>query len=134
MVTALPTSATAGADLGQASMRLTYADGAARANLTFASARGGSLRADANATADLGYPQVLQGPPLSKLPMRGQVVARDLDVAWVAQFNPRVESLGGRVSANARLTGTMADPRFVGDVRWKDGGGVLSRVSAANLP
>ncbi len=122
------------ADLGQASLRLTYADRAARANLTFASAHGGSLRVEANAAADLGYPRVLHGPPPAKLPIRGQVVARDLDVAWLAQFNPRVESLGGRVTANAKLAGTLADPRFIGDVRWKDGGGVLSRVAAANGP
>ncbi len=119
-------------DLGQASLRLTYADRAAHANLTFASAHGGSLRVDASADADLGYPAVARGPALSKLPVRGQVTAKDLDVAWLAQFNPRVESLGGRVSANAKLAGTLADPHFIGDVRWKDGGGVLSRVTADN--
>jgi autotransporter translocation and assembly factor TamB len=125
-----PGTATASTDLGQASLRLTYADRAAHANLTFASAHGGSLRADASADADLGYPRVAHGPALNKLPVRGQVTARDLDVAWLAQFNPRVESLGGRVTANAKLAGTLAEPRFIGDVRWKDGGGVLSRVSA----
>jgi len=123
-------SASSETDLGHASLRLTYADREARANLTFASAHGGSLRVDANANADLGYPRVAHGPALSKLPVRGQVTARDLDVAWLAQFNPRVESLGGRVTANAKLAGTLADPRFIGDVRWKDGGGVLSRVGA----
>jgi autotransporter translocation and assembly factor TamB len=117
-------------DLGQASLRLTYADRVARANLSFASAHGGSLRVDASANADLGYPRVVHGPALSKLPVRGQVTARDLAVAWLAQFNPRVESLGGRVTADAKLAGTLADPRFIGDVRWKDGGGVLSRVTA----
>jgi hypothetical protein len=133
----LPAAAGTGAastDLGQGSLHLTYADGAAHANLTFAAARGGSLRVDASATADLGYPRVLHLPPPSKLPVHGKVVARDLDVGWVAQFNPRVESLGGRVTADARLTGTLADPQFVGDVRWKDGGGTLSRVSAVNGP
>ena len=107
-------------------------DRAAHALLTFASAHGGSLHADASAAADLGYPHVLHGPALSKLPVRGQVKARDLDVAWLAQFNPRVESLGGQVTADAKLAGTLADPRFIGDVRWKDGGGVLSRASAGN--
>ena len=62
--------------------------------------------------ANLGYPHVAHAPPLSKLPVRGQVTARDLDVAWLAQFNPRVESLGGRVTANAKLAGTLADPQL----------------------
>jgi autotransporter translocation and assembly factor TamB len=127
-------SAGAETDLGQASLHLTYADRVAHANLSFASAHGGSLRADASAEADLGYPRVAHGPALSRLPVRGQVTAKDLDVAWLAQFNPRVESLGGRVSADAKLAGTLADPRFIGDVRWKDGGGVLSRGSADNAP
>ncbi len=117
-------------DLGQASLRLNYAERAAHANLTFSAARGGSLRVDASIAADLGYPRVLQGPPLSKRPMHGQVVAKDLDVAWVRQLNPRVEALGGQVSANAKLTGTLADPQFIGDVRWKDGGATLVRPSA----
>jgi translocation and assembly module TamB len=127
-----PGTAPASTDLGQASLRLTYADRAAHGNLTFASAHGGSLRADASADVDLGYPRVAHAPALSKLPLRGQVTARDLDVAWLAQFNPRVESLGGRVTADAKLAGTLADPRFIGDVRWKDGGGVLSRVVSAD--
>ena len=61
------------------------------------------------------------------MPVHGQVVAKDLDVAWVRQLNPRIEALGGQVSANAKLAGTLADPQFIGDVRWKDGGATLAR-------
>lgn len=117
-------------DLGQASLRVTYADRAAHATLTFSAARGGSLRVDANVAADLGYPRVLQGPPLNKRPVYGHMVAKDLDVAWVRQLNPRVEALGGQVTADAKLAGTLADPQLIGDVRWKDGGGTLSRFSS----
>jgi len=117
-------------DLGQAALHVTYADRAAHANLTFSAARGGSLRVDANIAADLGYPQVLHGPPLNKRPVHGQVVAKDLDVAWVRQLNPSIEALGGQVSANAKLAGTLADPQFIGDVRWKEGGATLSRPTA----
>ena len=122
------------ADLGQASLHLTYADRAAHANLTFAAAHGGSMRVDATVATDLGYPRVLHTPAPSKLPVHGKFVARDLDVGWLAQLAPRVESLGGRVTADARLAGTIADPQFVGDVRWKDGGAALSRASADNGP
>jgi len=133
--TAAPgTAPAAPAARGQASLHATYADRALEADLTFTEARGGSLRANAGATVDLGYPQVARGPALSRLPVQGQVVARNLDAAWLARFNPRVESLGGRVSVNAKLAGTIADPHFIGDVRWKDGGGSLSRATAANLP
>ncbi len=121
------------AELGQATLHATYAERAAHAELTFAAARGGSLHADAGAAVDLGYPQVAHGPSLKRVPVHGQVVARSLDTAWLARFNPRVESLGGRVSANAKLAGTLSDPRFIGDVRWKDGGATLSQATGANF-
>jgi len=56
-----------------------------------------------------------------KIPVHGKVVAKDFDVAWIARFNDRVESLGGQVSANAKLAGTLGDPQMIGDVRWKNG-------------
>jgi autotransporter translocation and assembly factor TamB len=58
---------------------------------------------------------------VKKIPLHGKVVAKAFDVAWIAQFNPRVETLGGQVSANAHLTGTLADPQFLGDIQWKNG-------------
>jgi autotransporter translocation and assembly factor TamB len=48
-------------------------------------------------------------------------VAKDFDVAWLARFNEKVESLGGKVTADAKVAGTVGDPQFIGDVRWKNG-------------
>jgi len=108
-------------EVGHARIRLTYEDRTARADIDFASAHGGVLRVDAAAKLDLGYPQVTEGIVIKKIPIHGKVVARNLDVAWIAQFNPRVETLGGQVNAQAQLAGTVGDPQFVGDVRWKNG-------------
>ena len=119
-----PAGATVGAptvEVGHARIRLTYQNRAAHADLDLASAHGGALRVDAAARVDLGYPGVSKGIAIKKIPVRGKVVAKDLDVAWIAQFNPRVETLGGQVNANAQLAGTLGDPQFVGDVRWKNG-------------
>jgi hypothetical protein len=134
-------------DLGQARVHVTYADRSAHADLAFRSTAGGTLRVDAAANIDLSFPPVTRGLAFKKLPVHGKVVARDFDVAWLARFNNRVESLGGLVSADARLAGTVADPRFVGDVRWKNGaivargaGNVVApdardaRVSATDQP
>jgi translocation and assembly module TamB len=134
-------------DLGQARVHVTYAQRNAHADLAFRSTAGGTLRVDAGANLDLSFPQVTRGLVVKRLPVHGKVVARDFDVAWLARFNNRVESLGGLVSADARLAGTVADPRFVGDVRWKNGaivargaGNVVApdardaRVSATDQP
>jgi autotransporter translocation and assembly factor TamB len=109
-------------DVGRARVHVTYADRAARAELDFKSAHGGTLAVDANTRVDLSYPRVTRRPIVAaKLPIKGKVVARNLDVSWLAAFNPRVESMGGKVTADARLAGTAGDPQFVGDVRWKQG-------------
>jgi autotransporter translocation and assembly factor TamB len=108
-------------DVGHARIHLTYEERAAHADVDFASAHGGELHVDATARVDLSYPRVTEGIVAQKLPVHGKVVAKDFDVAWIARFNDRVEALGGQVSANAKLTGTIAHPQFVGDVRWKNG-------------
>ncbi|MEA2700586.1 MAG: translocation and assembly module TamB, partial [Myxococcales bacterium] len=109
-------------DIGQARVHLTYAQRAARLNLDFRSSHGGTLLVDAAAHVDLGYPRLTQERlAVAKIPIRGKVVARNLNVAWIARFNPRVESLGGQVTADVRLAGTVGDPQFIGDVRWKNG-------------
>ena len=104
-------------DLGRARLHVTCVDRKVRGDLAFKSAHGGALDVD----AAVSLPRTMGGPAFKELPVRGKVVARDFDVAWLAGFNDRVESLGGRVSADARLAGTVGDPRFVGDVRWKNG-------------
>ena len=108
-------------DMGHANIYLTYGDRAAHADVDFASAHGGELRVDAAARVDLSYPAVTEGIDAKKLAVHGKVVAKDFDVAWVAPFNDRVETLGGRVSADAKVAGTVGDPQFIGDVRWKNG-------------
>jgi hypothetical protein len=108
-------------DVGHARIHLTYEDRAAHADVDFASAHGGELRVDAAARVDLSYPRVTEGIVAQKIPVHGKVVAKDFDVAWIARFNDRVEAMGGQVSANAKLAGTVGDPQLIGDVRWKNG-------------
>jgi autotransporter translocation and assembly factor TamB len=108
-------------DIGHASIRLTYEDRAGHADVHFASAHGGELQVDATARVDLSYPAVTEGIAAKKIPVHGKVVAKDFDVAWLARFNEQIETLGGRVSANAKIAGTVGDPQFIGDVRWKNG-------------
>ncbi|MDB4982085.1 MAG: hypothetical protein JWM82_2837 [Myxococcales bacterium] len=120
-------------DLGHAHIHVTYADEAARAEVDFASSHGGTLVVDAGCHVDLSYPKVTHRMAVPKLPVHGKVVARDLDVSWLAQFNPRVESLGGQVTADARLAGTVGDPQFIGDVHWKNGQAV-AKVPPPPLP
>ena len=108
-------------DLGHASLHLTYEDRAAHADVEFASAHGGELHVNAGARVNLAYPAVTEGIDTKKLPVHGKVVAKDFDVAWLARFSDQVETLGGKVSADAKVAGTVGDPQFIGDVRWKNG-------------
>ena len=108
-------------DLGHLKLHATYAAKEAKADLDFAASHGGALRVDASAHVDLSYPRVTEGLVVPKLPVHGKVVAKDLDVAWLAQLSDRVQTLAGRVDADAKLAGTVGDPQFVGDVRWKNG-------------
>jgi|GEM_PF-2088810 len=119
-------------DLGHMKLRVTYAAKDAKADLDFAASHGGTLRVDAAARVDLSYPRVTEGLVVAKLPVHGKVAAKDLDVAWLAQLSDRVQTLAGRVDADAKLAGTVADPQFVGDVRWKNGKVIAN--AAADAP
>lgn len=108
-------------DLGNLKLRVTYADKEAKADLDFAASHGGTLRVDAATRVDLSYPRVTKGITVPALPVRGKVSAKALAVAWLAQLSDRVQTLAGTVDAEAKLAGTVGDPQFVGDVRWKNG-------------
>ena len=119
-----PASSTKGSeavDLGHMKLHATYAAKEAKLDLDFAASHGGTLRVDAGAHVDLSYPRVTKGIVVPKLPVHGKVSAKELDVAWIAQLSDRVQTLAGRVDAEAKLAGTAGDPQFVGDVRWKNG-------------
>jgi translocation and assembly module TamB len=108
-------------DVGRARLRLRYADRQAHANVDFASSRGGTLRIAARTRVDLSYWRVRRGVDVDQLPIHGRMVARSFDVGWVSRLSPRLETLAGQVSADAALAGTLRDPQFVGDIRWKKG-------------
>jgi autotransporter translocation and assembly factor TamB len=93
------------------------------------------LKVDAATRVDLSYPRVSSRPLVAaKLPIEGKVKAHELDVAWVAQFTDRVQTLGGRVNIDAKLAGTAGDPQFIGDVRWKDGNVVTTAPPKGTAP
>lgn len=121
-------------DLGRARVRLTYENRVAHADVELASAHGGTLRADAAARTDLSYPAIAEPIDMKRLPVHGKVAARNFDVSWIAPFHAQIESLGGQVTADARLAGTVGDPRFIGDVRWKNGQVVTTTSPAATAP
>jgi autotransporter translocation and assembly factor TamB len=108
-------------ELGHARIHLTYEDRTAHADVDFGSAHGGQLQVDAAARVNLAYPAITEGIDAKKIPVHGKIVAKDFDVAWIARFNDQVETLGGRVSADAKVEGTVGEPQFIGDVRWKKG-------------
>jgi len=108
-------------DVGRVHVGVSYAQRIARASLELEAAHGGRARAAATTRVDLSYPAVTAPIDLKRLPIQGTLVARDFDVSWVSPFSARIESLKGLVTADARLAGTVGDPRVVGDVRWKNG-------------
>jgi len=118
-------------DVGRVHVGLSYAQRVARAALELEAAHGGRLRAAATTHVDLSYPAVTAPVDLQRLPIQGTLVARDFDVSWVSPFSARIESLKGLVTADARLAGTVGDPRVVGDVRWKNGQIVTIQTPAA---
>ncbi len=118
---ATPTKGADVIDVGQAKIHLTYARRSVGANIDFTSSHGGTLKVDADGRVDLSYPRVTRGIVAAKIPINGKVVAKDFDVAWISRFNERVETLGGQVNADAKLAGTVGEPEFIGDVRWKNG-------------
>ncbi len=120
-------------DVGKARVRVTYADRVGRAELDFASARGGKLVIDASTNLDLSYPNpgTKRRIVAAKLPIRGRLVARNLDVGWVALLNPRVETVAGKLTADARLGGSVGNPEVIGDVRWKNGAAVATQPPPA---
>src|SRR6266545_1078696 len=101
--------------------------------LDFASARGGKLVIDASTNLDLSYPNpgTKRRIVAAKLPIRGRLVARNLDVGWVALLNPRVETVAGKLTADARLGGSVGNPEVIGDVRWKNGAAVATQPPPA---
>jgi autotransporter translocation and assembly factor TamB len=109
------------AELGRGRVHLTYANGSVRANVAFAAAHGGTLRVEAESRVDLSYPRVTHGIAPQRLPIQAKIRARHLDVAWLSQFNARLQTLSGKVDAKARLAGSIGDPQFVGDVHWLNG-------------
>lgn len=124
----------AAVDLGHGRIHLTYAERAARADMDFSFARGGSLQVKAIARVNLAYPGVSEGLVIKELPVHGKVLARDLEVGWLSQFNERTQTLGGQVTADAQLAGTLGDPQFIGDVRWKNGKVVVTALSKPKGP
>jgi len=108
-------------DVGKVHIVLGYVQRVARAAFELEAAHGGRLRAAATTRLDLSYPAVTAPVDLKRLPIQGTLVARDFDVSWVSPFSAQIESVKGLVTADARLAGTVGDPRVVGDVRWKNG-------------
>lgn len=108
-------------------LELGYRRLAARADL----ARGGlrlELALDSQALGE-GSLTLRTAPGSRPRPLEGEVALAGLRLEVLKPFFPQVSTLAGTVAAEGRLGGTLQDPRFVGEVRLRDGA-----VAAPNLP
>lgn len=116
-------------DVGRGRVHLSYWARRARATIDLASSRGGTLRLNGALAVDLSYPHTPTAAEIVAAPIRGRIVARDFDVGWVSRLHQRLETLEGKLTADAALAGTIKDPKFVGDLRWKNGRVVANAAS-----
>jgi autotransporter translocation and assembly factor TamB len=121
-------------DVGRGRVHLTYRARQARAVIGLASSRGGTLRVSAGARLDLSHPHTVTSDELRNAPVRGRLVARGFDVGWISGLHERLETLAGKLTADAAIAGTIENPRFIGDLRWKDGKLVANAAAASPQP
>jgi translocation and assembly module TamB len=114
-------------DVGDARVRLRYADAQAKLTARAQSAGGGTLQLDATAHADLGYPRVAALDP-DHLPVEASLEARAFDLAWLSGLTGAVSRVAGKLDASVDLRGALRDPALAGRVEWKDGALAVTEI------
>ncbi|MES1206141.1 MAG: translocation/assembly module TamB domain-containing protein [Pseudomonadota bacterium] len=107
--------------VGEAHVAARYDAGQAKMDARLFSANRGSLRIEASTRAALGYPAVLRGLDVGRLPVTARVRAQGFDVQGFSGVTAGLRTVGGQLFAEAEVNGTVADPRLSGRLEWKDG-------------
>jgi translocation and assembly module TamB len=107
--------------VGYAQVEASYADRHATVDARLTSHNGGTLRAKAAMTANLGYPAVTRGLDVRRAPLDVKLDAQNFDVQGLSGATQQLRTVGGLVTASLAVRGTAADPRLGGRLEWKDG-------------
>ena len=107
--------------VGYAQIEATYADRQAKLDAQLASHNGGTLRAVAAMTANLGYPAVTRGLDVRRAPIDVRVDAQRFDVQGLSGITQDLRTVAGLLTASLSVTGSAADPRVNGRLEWTDG-------------
>jgi translocation and assembly module TamB len=106
---------------GTVELAFDYASARETLELVLASQGGGELRAHVATGVDLSYPAVTRRQALDGVPLEATVRAGRFDPGFLASLTGAVEKLGGAISADARVAGTLGTPTASGTIEWKDG-------------
>ena len=102
-------------------------------------AQGLKLRADIKTAngAGSGYIDATVNPYVQSKPIAGTVVLQDIDLAVFKPFFPLFERLTGNGLVAGKISGTLMQPKFVGDIELQDAGlsitGVPMRFDKINV-
>jgi len=72
-------------------------------------------------SARLDIPRLAEGTPLKNQPLAGRIDVNLSNLAFVEGFVPDLSRPAGTLAGGYTLSGTLGDPRFVGEARLKDG-------------
>ena len=72
-------------------------------------------------SARLDIPRLAAGNPLKSQPLAGRIDVNLSNLAFVEGFVPDLSRPAGTLAGGYTLSGTLGDPRFVGEARLKDG-------------
>jgi translocation and assembly module TamB len=108
-------------DVGYAQIEARYADRQTKLDARLISHGGGTLRAQASMTADLGFPAVTRRLDLRRAPLDVRVDAQRFDVRGASGAVQALRTVGGLLTASIAVRGTASDPRVTGRLEWTDG-------------
>jgi translocation and assembly module TamB len=77
--------------------------------------------------ARLDIPRLAPGTPLKSQPLAGRIDVNLSNLAFVEGFVPDLNRPAGTLVGGYTLSGTLGDPRFVGEARLRDGRGDIPR-------
>jgi translocation and assembly module TamB len=78
-------------------------------------------------SARLDIPRLAPGAPLKTQPLAGRIDVNLSNLAFVEGFVPDLSRPAGTLAGGYTLSGTLGDPRFVGEARLRDGRGDIPR-------
>ncbi len=106
--------------VGDLSVRFSHEGGRSRLAADLLS-QGGELALRLAAPLGLSLAALERGIDPSKLPVHGSLRAKDFNPGFLSGVSPKLLEVGGRINAEADLTGHVGLPRVKGDLSWTDG-------------